>query len=222
WKEVNLTGVKMLLNPWEIAPLPGFVRTRSLDERLRFARQYGLIAVMAPTPPNHRWDPEWLPWECQEDYQGLTHWRQEAWNCQHFPDHNNPIYRDLVRRILVKVYDHIKNDMDVVAWNYQTDIFFVDHGGGFAGYSVSSQEAFRRFLREKLALSLTQVNERYGSEYASWNDVMIPMPGLDRKAWNSTIYYRDAMAFKSEVVREFYVDFFTGTLQAEGDTRPTS
>ena len=165
WKEVGLTGVKMLLNPWEIAPLPGFVRTRSLEERLSYARQYGLITVIAPAPPNHRWDPEWLPWECQEDYQGLTHWSKEPWNCQHFPDHSNPIYRDLVRRILVGVYDHIKDDMDIVAWNYQTDIFFVDHGGGFAGYSVSSQEAFRRFLREKLALSLKQVNERYGSEH---------------------------------------------------------
>ena len=222
WKEIGLTGVKMLLNPWEIAPLPGFVRTRSLEERLSYARQYGLITVIAPTPPNHRWDPEWLPWECQEDYQGLTHWRKEPWNCQYFSDHSNPIYRDLIRRILVGVYDHIKNDMDVMAWNYQTDIFFVDHDGGFAGYSVSSQDAFRRFLQEKLVLSLKQVNERYGSEYASWDDVVIPMPGLDREAWKSTIYYRDVMAFKSEVVREFYVDFFTGTLRAEGDTRPTS
>ena len=222
WKEVGLTGIKMLLQPWEIAPLPGFLRTLNIDERLTIARKHGLTAVLAPTPTNHRWDPEWLPWACQEDFQGLTQWRQEIWNSEYYPDHSDPVYRDFVRRNLTDVYSHIRNDMDVVAWNYQTDIFFVDHGGGLAGYSVSSQASFRRFLREKLKLSLSQVNERYGSEYASWGDVMIPMPELDREAWNKTNYARDVMAFKNEVVREFYMDLFTRTLRAEGDTRPTS
>ena len=55
WKEVGLTGIKMLLQPWEIAPLPGFLRTLNIDERLTIARKHGLTAVLAPTPTNHRW-----------------------------------------------------------------------------------------------------------------------------------------------------------------------
>lgn len=48
--------------------------------------------------------------------------------------------------------------------------------GNVADYSWAATEAFRKYLREQLNLDLKDLNARWGKNYASWDEVQIPLP----------------------------------------------
>lgn len=62
--------------------------------------------------------------------------------------------------------------------------------GVVAGYEQPSQQAFRDYLKNKLGLSLAQLNARWGTHYADWSEVLPPQPAFNlgktpdlRMAW---------------------------------------
>lgn len=51
--------------------------------------------------------------------------------------------------------------------------------GKIADYSWGAERAFRKYLQEDLGLSLAQLNARWGSAHATWDDVSQPLPSWE-------------------------------------------
>jgi hypothetical protein len=69
--------------------------------------------------------------------------------------------------------------------------------GLFGGYEPPMTPAFRRYLKETLSLSLEQLNKRWGTQLASWDDVVPPLPDFSRgKLPDLRMAYYDFGAFK--------------------------
>jgi len=51
-----------------------------------------------------------------------------------------------------------------------------------AGYGKSARKAFQNYLKDHKALSLDELNKRWGTSYASWEAIEVPMPDFALKA----------------------------------------
>ncbi len=77
--------------------------------------------------------------------------------------------------------------------------------GQIAGYESSSQPAFRRYLREERGLSLEQLNARWGTRYASWDEVAAPLPDFALgKAPDLRLSWLDFCLFKVGLEKSWF------------------
>ncbi|HEY3418769.1 MAG TPA: beta-galactosidase, partial [Armatimonadota bacterium] len=79
--------------------------------------------------------------------------------------------------------------------------------GVIAGYEPSTVPVFREYLQQTLHLTLAQLNARWGTQYARWDDVLPPLPDFTlgvtpdlRMAW------LDFVRFKASLEQWWFIE----------------
>ncbi|HEY3332542.1 MAG TPA: beta-galactosidase [Capsulimonadaceae bacterium] len=77
--------------------------------------------------------------------------------------------------------------------------------GIVSGYDVPSREGFRTYLRDTVGLSLDALNKRWGTKYASWSDVLPPLPDFKRGALpDLRMSWVDFCRFKAKLDTDYW------------------
>ncbi|MFZ2656267.1 MAG: hypothetical protein WAX69_15150 [Victivallales bacterium] len=226
WKRYGVTVERVDFPLEEVLPLPGFVDARSTQMRFRLLREAGLPYMIAFSAPHFQYDPAWLPFRQQEDISGIQYIGLDEWANAYFM---SPASQAEVVQPLVKaLYERFGDDPSFLGWVYWTDILFVDHGERRTDFSPPMQNGFVKWLKEQKGITaLSDLNARYGTNLASWDEVDMPLPPaermkgytaaagrLDNQAW------RDSWTYRMWVIKHLDNDSMARYSRQLGDTRP--
>ncbi len=115
----------------------------------------------------YNWVSRWLPGKSPDD--SIYDVNPDGEPRQ--PDINlcNPVVRDYYQNVVSQFARAIVPNPHVVPW------FFWSEPCSTRGYSVSARQAFRDYLQQKY-LDVADLNEKWGTDYASFEDIAVPRP----------------------------------------------
>ncbi len=202
--DVDLVGA--LANFDALMPLPGVYNFDVLDHCVDLAERRGLKLETGfwrywfQGADRPHW---WLEDELIRDHTG-----KPGSGFNHAFSYWGPRYREYARNAVMLITKRYNDHPTVAVWNFQP---FGHVDWGWMGkldinfdYSEFSKQAFHRFLREQRGLDLAGVGRRYGKQFASWDEVELPIPGWmglwkeqrtdnfldDRAVWLDFVDYR--------------------------------
>lgn len=179
----------------DLEPLPGVYDWSELDQVLAYAHEKGMTALIWPSIVGS--EPEWLPsaFEVPRNADGsifgapayLFHGgRLNLWHAE--------AIRKPALRFLTALATHLKSNPAVHGYYVVTE-----HPADspvhnwLVGGSVETQADFRKYCRETFS-SLKNLNERWGTQLKSWDEIGVP-PGdaspLQRLDW--LVFIRDGI-----------------------------
>ena len=94
--------------------------------------------------------------------------------------------------------------------------------GIIAGYDPASAVGFRSYLREKLTLTLDELNKRWGSTYKAWEEIDPPMPELKMGAMpDLRMRWVDFNLFKASLGTDFWFPLAINAIREYDTNRVT-
>jgi len=202
-----------------LEPEPWKYDFSSLEYALENCRRTGLKAMVSVWMGDHG-VPKFCRHENMLDQDGKpflgdrgtnagTGWHPSIWGTD-----SRAHFGALIRELCGKYLD----DPEVVAWGFMyqhVEVIIHDRVGKkphLYDYSPWAQDAFRRYLRDERGFSLEALNDRYGSSFKSWNEVVqpAPTPGIDVSArWS------DFQDFRVRSARESFCFVFENVRKAD-------
>jgi hypothetical protein len=225
-KKQNGNTIELFPDWQPLEPMPGVFYWAELDRRIEIISKHGLKVMINLNPTAH---PDWLVVENQANDEGMTNgiWHGGG------NDFKSPSSRHLWRHFSEfcrQMALHCRNKPAVIGYSCHSlffDHFWADHPwrGQYVDYSQAAHEGFRDYLRDELGFSIDEVSERYGREFASWEELDPPRPRfldgsgrIDRP--DARPQWRDWINYRKWVQRSFFTEMIIGTIRRYDDLRP--
>jgi hypothetical protein len=182
-----------------VEPKPGVYDWSTLDAALENAASVGLPATVTVRFFDNQ-VPNWLANENMLDQDGSPFLGYGFGGQHRCPSYWGPRARESYLRLVETLVRRYRVNPGIVAWQFfygYNDSFYMGMWGKRASvydYSTYSQEKYRWYLSEVKRSSLAELNHRYSTHYARWEDVSQPKPTFGELnvtwAWHDFQDYR--------------------------------
>ncbi|MBC2602694.1 beta-galactosidase [Puniceicoccus vermicola] len=166
----------------EFEILPGVYDFALMDQIMDVAADNGAGITVRLAHTEQEKPYRWLPYTLPRSFDGTPLEGHGYYGSYSVAD---PDYRDSWHRAFKAVHDRYQE-------HPAFEGYYVMQAGGewaipdepwngyISDYSVAGQNGFRDYLKNTLGLDLQQLNDRWSTDYTSWEQVMPPLPDLSK------------------------------------------
>ncbi len=191
-----------------VEPLPGVFDWGIVDRFVEYAQSKGLTVQLWPS---FRDLPEWVPAKYEMSVDGKVFGSKQAYlfhggrpNYVHAPEIRNRIV-EFIKNVAQRYRGHPAVHSYFFCFEHPGD---APYAGWFEGYAAESVQAFRREVLKTLK-TIAAANTRWGTTYASWDEVVPPPKSA------SSQYRLDWLRFKTNGIEGLLKDCVTAIRSAD-------